>query len=308
MSAIDFPNSPSVNDTHTVGDRSWKWNGSQWKVVRSVLPGATGPTGPTGNTGSTVTGPTGATGVSVTGPTGAVGNTGAIGVTGATGVTGVTGPSALTTKGDIATFDTAVARLAVGANNTVLTADSTTATGLKWADAGGGSMTLLSSTSVTTTTTSITGIDQTYKHLLIFVSNVYRGDDNNSSINIRFGDASILSASNYFFAGIANNSASTGSQYGSIDLDTINMNNQTATNRKQPSTFILEIPFYSETNTYKMCSWRALTSNNVGTFALQSGLGGFKDSTNTDKISKIDLIVGGGAPVSGGTMYIYGVK
>lgn len=111
MSAIDFPNAPSVNDTHTVGDRTWKWNGSQWKVVRSVLPGATGPTGPTGSTGSTVTG-----------PTGAVGNTGA---------TGVTGPSALTTKGDIATFDTAVARLAVGANDTVLTADSSTATGLK---------------------------------------------------------------------------------------------------------------------------------------------------------------------------------
>jgi hypothetical protein len=120
MSAIDFPNSPSVNDTHTVGDRSWKWNGSQWKVVRSVLPGATGPTGPTGNTGSTVTGPTGATGASVTGPTGA------------TGLTGVTGPSALTTKGDIATFDTAVARLAVGANGETIVADSSTSTGLRY--------------------------------------------------------------------------------------------------------------------------------------------------------------------------------
>jgi hypothetical protein len=120
MSAIDFPNSPSVNDTHTVGDRSWKWNGSQWKVVRSVLPGATGPTGPTGNTGSTVTGPTGATGASVTGPTGAI------------GLTGVTGPSALTTKGDIATFDTAVARLAVGSNGETLVADSSTSTGLRY--------------------------------------------------------------------------------------------------------------------------------------------------------------------------------
>jgi hypothetical protein len=120
MSAIDFPNSPSVNDTHTVGDRTWKWNGSQWKVVRSVLPGATGPTGPTGNTGSTVTGSTGATGASVTG------------ATGATGLTGVTGPSALTTKGDIATFDTAVARLAVGANGETIVADSSTSTGLRY--------------------------------------------------------------------------------------------------------------------------------------------------------------------------------
>jgi len=132
MSAIDFPNSPSVNDTHTVGDRTWKWNGSQWKVVRSVLPGATGPTGPTGNTGSTVTGPTGAQGN--TGATGLTGATGMTGVTGAgpTGATGATGPSALTTKGDIATFDTAVARLAVGANGETLVADSSTTTGLRY--------------------------------------------------------------------------------------------------------------------------------------------------------------------------------
>jgi hypothetical protein len=39
----------------------------------------------------------------------------------------------LTTKGDIFTFTTVDARLGVGANDTVLTADSSTATGLKWA-------------------------------------------------------------------------------------------------------------------------------------------------------------------------------
>jgi hypothetical protein len=70
MAAIDFPNSPSVNDTHTVGDRTWKWNGSVWAVVRAV---------------DLLVGPTGATG--------AVGATGATGLTGATGSTGATGPT-----------------------------------------------------------------------------------------------------------------------------------------------------------------------------------------------------------------------
>jgi hypothetical protein len=44
----------------------------------------------------------------------------------------------LTTKGDLFTFSTLDARLGVGANNTVLTADSAEATGLKWAAAAAG--------------------------------------------------------------------------------------------------------------------------------------------------------------------------
>ena len=70
MPAIDFPNSPSVNNTHTVGNRVWKWNGTVWEVVRSTVPYSTGPTGPTGPTGST--GLTGVTGAGPTGPTGSV--------------------------------------------------------------------------------------------------------------------------------------------------------------------------------------------------------------------------------------------
>lgn len=49
------------------------------------------------------------------------------------------GASPLTTKGDLYTFSTVDARLGVGANNTVLTADSAEATGLKWAAAASGS-------------------------------------------------------------------------------------------------------------------------------------------------------------------------
>src|SRR5262249_15734328 len=43
--------------------------------------------------------------------------------------------SPLTTKGDLYTFDTMNARLPVGANGKLLSADSAQATGLKWIDA-----------------------------------------------------------------------------------------------------------------------------------------------------------------------------
>jgi len=61
MAAIDFPNSPNVNDVFTSGLQTWVWTGIAWNLIVSPVVGATGPTGPSG-AASNVTGPTGATG------------------------------------------------------------------------------------------------------------------------------------------------------------------------------------------------------------------------------------------------------
>jgi hypothetical protein len=61
----------------------------------------------------------------------------------------------LTTKGDLFTFSTVDARLGVGTNNHVLTADSAEATGLKWAAPAGGGKVLQVVSATTATSTSI---------------------------------------------------------------------------------------------------------------------------------------------------------
>jgi hypothetical protein len=77
-------------------------------------------------------------------------------------------------KGDIiaATAADTVSRLAVGANDTVLTADSSTATGLKWATPAGGGMTLLSTTTLSGASTTITTDFTGYKSAYISIADV----------------------------------------------------------------------------------------------------------------------------------------
>jgi len=93
-------------------------------------------------------------------------------------------------KGDLisATAADTPARLAVGANGTVLTADSAEATGLKWATpSAGGGLTLISTTSMSgSATISLTSLPTTYKSLYLII----RGLQNptTGSLSMRFNN------------------------------------------------------------------------------------------------------------------------
>ena len=50
--AVNFPNSPSTNDTHTENSLTWKWDGTTWIIQSVAPPGPAGPPGPPGNDGN----------------------------------------------------------------------------------------------------------------------------------------------------------------------------------------------------------------------------------------------------------------
>jgi hypothetical protein len=97
------------------------------------------------------------------------------------------GGSPLTTKGDLYTFSTADARLGIGTNGQILTADSAEATGIKWATpaASGGITLIQEQVASANTAIDFTSIPGTYKSLLLVYSGISHSSGSNSFFSIR---------------------------------------------------------------------------------------------------------------------------
>ena len=208
--------------------------------------------------------------------------------------------SLLTTKGDIiaATGASTPARLAVGTNDQVLIADSTTATGLKWGTAAAGGMTLLSTTSLSGASVTVSSISQSYVNLFILVEDYYNAT-NQTDIIFRFNADSTANRHAQILSWTAG-----GSQI--MDRTSVNFAYGVSNSASYKGQGFIYIPNYANTTDWKFAQIFSLSNNayNVG-YAAHINQNGVYNQISA--ISSIFLAPSSGN-FSGGTIKIYGVK
>jgi hypothetical protein len=224
-------------------------------------------------------------------------------ITGVTAGTGISGggtsgtvtvtnsmATAIDAKGDLiaGTADDTFSRLAIGANDTVLTADSSEATGLKWAAAAAGGMTLLSTTSLSGTSVTISGISTAYTNLMI--QNPYVNTA--SPFIMRFNGTG--GSQNMFIRSTSVSNAS--------ESMSSNANLGTVTNAANIG-FAVQVMNYADTTHAKPYSFYGNSASGANTTAR------FGIITQAAALTSLDVTTTGAtATWSGGTVLIYGVK
>jgi len=211
--------------------------------------------------------------------------------------------TAIDAKGDLVagTGADTFAKLTVGANNTVLTADSTAATGLKWATAASGGMTLIETLACSGSSVTSSSIAGTYKHLYVVGRGIYNASSQDTTIKIRLNSDS---GSNYSNFGTGGNGGTTAT-YQSINdsgLDTNSMG--TLATFDKLLSFELSIPRYSDSNYKSMQLDTEAYANQYSYYGY-----GLRRSVwnNTAAITTLTFAVGAGT-YAAGNIYIYGVS
>lgn len=205
-------------------------------------------------------------------------------------------PTIVDAKGDLisATAADTPARLAVGANGTVLTADSAEATGLKWASASTPSLSLIASGSLSGASLTLSSLSS-YDYLVILFNGVWQSSggipyariNDNSTSNYWYNGFAVRGGSSYTAQGAGFDKISTGCYIGSGN----NANHiaYTLSNAKSAA-------FTSFTSVYTLQESggsREGGTNMSGIYAVNEAVSSFK-------------FYSGGGTFSGGTYRIYG--
>lgn len=199
-------------------------------------------------------------------------------------------------KGDLiaATAADTASRLAVGTNNQVLTADSTTATGLKWATPATG-WTLITSGTLSSTTTTVSGISGAYTDLkILFIGMVPSSAGANISITYNNTD-------NVYNPGIIFTDGS--DTFGAVNAAATNnrIGNAMATTGTNNAVQIL-MQDYARANGWKraeMTGWNARNGGNDHWFWYQQRIG------IASAITRFDVTATAGN--LSGNYYVYGI-
>jgi hypothetical protein len=202
-------------------------------------------------------------------------------------------------KGDIiaATAADTVSRLAVGANDTVLTADSSTATGLKWSTVSSGGLTLLSTTTLSGASTTISSISQSYTYLMVLLRDV------SDSVGNQFMGLELNSeTTGYMMIGLYYNNTATATGLSSGGRIVLN-NTSTSTEPEKRGQSALNLYNYTSTGT-KHYSYTSTNQDQDGRKKAIIAGGMF---SGTSAITSLKFYPDTGT-FSTGTVLIYGVK
>jgi hypothetical protein len=199
-------------------------------------------------------------------------------------------------KGDLigATAADTPARLAVGTNGQILTADSTAATGLAWTTVTTGGMTLLSTTTLSGASTTISSISGSYNRLIAYIYGVTNASGNYEITIQANGTASLAYA---FITQNINNIYNT-DKITNGDIKFGATSTQTGVNST-----VLEISNYAQTSHFKPFQWSGYATTSAGDLGFAT-IGGIK--TNS-AISSLKFNASSGT-FNAGTVLLYGVK
>jgi len=212
----------------------------------------------------------------------------------------------LTTKGDVFTFSTVDARLGVGANGTVLTADSAETTGLKWAAAatGGANWSLLNAGGTALTgaqTITVSGISG--KDKIMVLIHIASSASASSQISFRINTdtgTNYYSASSFLIWGAtyADNNMGINTSFSDTKFDAGKMSSDAAS--QVNSTMIIT---GGNTSGLKQVVVSGSASRVTGSGQTASPMyGGFYDSAST--VSSVSVISSSGN-FDNGTIYVY---